>query len=76
MAQESKPCQENKDLKAVLNPRNTKENIRSKFDSIFDKLLLDFVNDKFELYKKLKEPQINTQVKSKWFDRLIEQHGL
>ena len=68
--------EENEELKAVMNPRNTKENIRGKFEKIFDKLLLDFVNNKFELYKKLSDPQINSQFKRKWFDRLIEQHGL
>ena len=68
--------EENQELKAVMNPNNTIENIRNKFESIFDKLLLDFVNNKFELYKKLSDPQINTQVKRKWFDRLIEQYGL
>jgi len=59
-----------------MNPNNTKENIRNKFESIFDNLLLDFVNNKFELYKKLSDPQINSQVKRKWFDRLIEQYEL
>jgi len=68
--------EENKELRAVLNPRNSKENIKRKFEHIFDNLLLDFVNSKFELYKKLTDPQINSQVKKKWFDRLIEQHGL
>ncbi len=53
-----------------------KENIRGKFENIFDKLLLDFVNSKFELYKKLSDPQINSLFKRKLFDRLIEQHGL
>jgi len=68
--------EENQELKAVMNPNNTKENIRNKFESIFDNLLLDFVNNKFELYKKLSDPQINSQVKRKWFDRLIEQYEL
>jgi len=68
--------EENEELKAVMNPNNTKENIRSKFETIFDNLLLDFVNNKFELYKKLSDPQINSQFKRKWFDRLIQQHGL
>ena len=68
--------EENEELKAIMNPRNTKENIRGKFENIFDKLLLDFVNNKFELYKKLSDPQINSQFKRKWFDRLIEQNGL
>ena len=60
----------------MLNPRNTKENIKKKFEDIFDNVILDFVNNKFELYKKLSDPQINSQFKKKWFDRLIEQHGL
>ncbi|MHB8276452.1 MAG: type I restriction endonuclease subunit R [Candidatus Humimicrobiaceae bacterium] len=68
--------EKNEELKAVLNPRNTRENIKKKFEDIFDNVILDFVNNKFELYKKLSDPQINSQFKKKWFDRLIEQHGL
>ena len=68
--------EKNEELKAVLNPRNTRENIKKKFEDIFDNVILDFVNNKFELYKKLSNPQINAQFKKKWFDRLIEQYGL
>lgn len=68
--------EKNEELKAVLNPRNTRDNIKKKFDDIFDNAILDFVNNKFELYKKLSDPQINSYFKKKWFDRLIEQYGL
>ena len=72
----SSNIEKSEELKAVFNPRNTKENIRKKFEDIFDKAILEFVNNKFELYKKLSDPQINSQFKKKWFDRLIEQYGL
>ncbi|MBM3254366.1 MAG: hypothetical protein FJZ16_08950 [Candidatus Omnitrophica bacterium] len=68
--------EKNEELKAVLNPRNTRENIKKKFEDIFDNVILEFVNNKFELYKKLSNPQINALFKKKWFDRLIEQYGL
>jgi type I restriction enzyme R subunit len=72
----SSKIEKNEELKAVFNPRNTRENIKKKFEDIFDKAILEFVNNKFELYKKLSNPQINAQFKKKWFDRLIEQYGL
>jgi len=66
----------NEELKAVLNTNNTIENIRRKFEVIFDSTLVGFTQNKIELYKKLSDPQINSQFKRKWFDRLIEQYGL
>lgn len=68
--------EKNEELKAILNPRNTRDNIKKKFEDIFDNVILEFVNNKFELYKKLSDPQINAQFKKRWFDRLIEQYGL
>jgi len=68
--------EENQELKAYINPKNTLENIKKKFDDIVDDLLLDFVNNKFELYKKLTDPQINSTFKRKWFDRTIQQYRI
>ena len=68
--------EKNEELKSVFNPKNTRDNIKKKFDDIFDNAILDFVNNKFELYKKLSDPQINAQFKKRWFERLIEQYRL
>jgi len=60
--------EEDEELKAVMNPYNSLENIRYKFDKTVDTLILDFVNTKLDLYKKLSDPKVNSLFKRKWFD--------
>ena len=60
--------EENEELKAVMNKDNTRENIKYKFNKVFDSLLLDFVNTKIDLYKKLSDPKVNDLFKRKWFE--------
>ena len=55
-------------LREVMNSNNTVENMRYKFDMVVDELLLGFVNDKLELYKKLSDPKVNPMFKTKWFE--------
>lgn len=47
---------------------NTLDNMKYKFDQVVDDLLLDFVNTKLDLYKKLSDPKVNPMFKSKWFE--------
>jgi len=47
---------------------NTLANMKYKFDKVVDDLLLGFVNDKIELYKKLTDPKVNNLFKHKWFE--------
>jgi type I restriction enzyme R subunit len=42
-----------------------------KFDKVVDDLLLDFVNTKLDLYKKLTAPEVNATFKSKWFEGIL-----
>ena len=56
------------ELQAVVNANNTRENIKIKFDSVVDSLILKFVHNKLGLYKKLSEPKVNTMFKNKWFE--------
>lgn len=63
--------EENEELQAVINEQNTRENIRYKFDKVVDDLLLDFVNTKIDLYKKLTAPEVNETFKNKWFEGMI-----
>jgi type I restriction enzyme R subunit len=65
--------EEDEELQAVMNGNNTPENMKIKFDKVFEGLLLEFVHTKLDLYKKLSEPQINTFIKKKWFDGYYEQ---
>ena len=62
---------ENEELKLVVKGNNTLENIRYKSDQIVDDLLLDFVNTKLDLYKKLTDDIPNSILKQKLFEGVI-----
>ncbi len=64
------------ELKTVMNPQNSLDNIRIKFDKTVDALVLEFVNTKLDLYKKLSEPKVNEMLKSKWFEGYQQQYRL
>ncbi len=55
------------ELREVMNSDNTEANVRYKFEKVLDEIMLDFVNTKLELYKKLSDTQINTVMKDRWF---------
>jgi type I restriction enzyme R subunit len=59
---------EHEELREVMNSNNTLDNMKYKFDQVVDDLLLDFVNTKLGLYKKLSDPKVNPMFKSKWFE--------
>jgi type I restriction enzyme, R subunit len=50
------------------NPRAAKE---YKFNQVLDRLLLEFVHTKLDLYKKLTELKVNQMLKCQWFDALM-----
>ncbi|MFI4912643.1 MAG: type I restriction endonuclease subunit R [Sedimentisphaeraceae bacterium JB056] len=56
-------------LKKARNQKNSKDNIRRKSDKVIDELVLDFVNTKIELYKKLTDSNINAMLKSELFEK-------
>lgn len=63
------------ELRTVLqadNPRNAKI---YKFNQVLDKLLLEFVHTKLDLYKKLTDPKVNSVLKQRWFDLLADEIG-
>ena len=55
-------------LRAAISANNTRENVKIKFDEVVDSLILDFVHNKLDLYKKLSDPKVNAMFKSKWFE--------
>lgn len=59
---------EHEELRDVMSSDNTLQNMRYKFDKVVDDLLLDFVHNKLDLYKKLTDPQVNAIFKSRWFN--------
>ena len=59
---------EHDELREVMTSDNTLENMKYKFNQVVDDLMLDFVNTKIDLYKKLTEPKVNSMFKSRWFE--------
>ena len=49
-----------------------KDQIRDKFEEELDNILLDFVNNKLELYNKLSEDKVNSTLKRLWFNELYD----
>lgn len=66
---------ENENLKVVMTGNNTPANKQYKVNKEVDKLLLDFVQTKLDLYKKLTQPEVNALIKSKWFEALQVEMG-
>ena len=64
---------ENAELRQVIEGDNTETNKRYKFDRVIDEILLDFVNNKLELYTKLSKPEINADLKRQLYRAYLEQ---
>ena len=61
----------NEEFKLVVQGNNTLENKRYKSNQVIDALLLDFVNTKLDLYKKLTDDIPNSILKQKLFEGVI-----
>lgn len=59
--------QGNEDLRMTLRSDNSRDAIKYKFDEVVNDTLQEFVNTKFDLYKKLTDPKVFEQLKDKWF---------
>jgi type I restriction enzyme, R subunit len=57
-------------LRAALTANNTRDDKIYKFNQVLDKILLEFVHTKLDLYKKLTEPKVNEMLKRQWFEVL------
>ena len=62
-------------LLAVLNADNPRDAKVYKFNQVLDRLLLEFVHTKLDLYKKLTEPKVNDMLKRQWFEVLASGTG-
>jgi type I restriction enzyme R subunit len=60
------------DLMNIFNDRNSKDNIRDKFNDVLDQALVDFIDTKLELYNKLSEDKANATLKRVWFNSLYD----
>ena len=64
---------ENEELRQVIEGDNSESNKRYKFDQVVEDILLDFVNNKLELYTKLSKPEINADLKQRLYQAYREQ---
>ena len=62
-------------LKAAMEANNSLDAKRYKFNEVLDGILLDFVNLKLDLYKKLTDPKVNAMIKRQWFDGYMQALG-
>ena len=61
-----------RELIEARNSDNTEANVRYKFEKVLDDILLDFVNNKLDLYKKLTDAQVNAFLKQRWFQEFYK----
>ena len=64
---------ENEELRQVIEGDNTETNKRYKFDQVIDEILLGFVNSKLELFKKLTQQEVNSDLKRQLYQAYLEQ---
>ena len=64
---------ENEELRQVIEGDNTETNKRYKFEQVVDDILLDFVNSKLELYKKLSKQEVKADLKRQLYQAYREQ---
>lgn len=58
---------ENEELRQVMDGDNSERNKHYKFGQVLDTILLDFVNNKVELYNKLSRPEIKEYLKNRLY---------
>ena len=63
---------QHEELQQVIKADNTETNKRRYFDDVIDEILLDFVNNKLELYTKLSKPEINAHLKRQLYQAYLE----
>ncbi len=63
------------DLLTVLQANNPRDAKIYKFNQVLDRLLLEFVHTKLDLYKKLTDPKVNDTLKRQWFEKFVLEMG-
>ena len=62
--------EDDEELRDVLQADNPKDAKIYKFNQVLDRLLLEFVHTKLDLYKKLTDPRVNEMLKRQWFEAI------
>ena len=60
-------------LRQVIEGDNSESSKEDWFYKVFDEYVLDYVNNKLELYKKLSKPEINAELKQHLYQAYLEQ---
>ena len=64
---------ENEELRQAVAGNNSERNIEFKFNEVFEGILLEFVNNKLDLFNKLSQPDINADLKQYLYQAYREQ---
>lgn len=64
---------ENEELRQVIEGDNSESNKRYKFDQVFDDILHSFFDSKFDLFKKLSQPEIKADLMRQLYQAYREQ---
>jgi type I restriction enzyme R subunit len=62
----------NDNLMSYFNEKNSKDNIRDKFNDEIDNELLNFINTKLDFYNKMTEDKANSLLKALWFNEIYD----
>lgn len=62
----------NDELMSYFNAQNSKDNIQDKFNEEIDTELLNFINNKLELYNKPSDDRVNQMFKRLWFNDIYD----
>ena len=57
-----KRIMDNKELRKVMMGDNSEVNKKKKYDEVFDKVVLSYVNEKFDFYQKMENPKVRNYV--------------
>ncbi len=64
---------DNVELRQVMDGNNTETNKRYKFEEVINQILLEFVNNKLDLYTTLTRPEVNADLKHQLYQAYREQ---
>lgn len=62
----------NDEMMSFFNKRNSKDNIKDKFDELIDNELLNFIDKKLEFYNKMTDDKANMLLKTLWFNQIYD----
>ena len=64
-----KRIHEHEDLKKVFLGDNSDTNKKQKFDDVLNSIILSYVNDRFDFYKKMEDPKVKTYINNVLYEK-------